>query len=202
MSNISSCVFGLYNTIYDHVVLQKVELGDFTYIANGSNIKNTKIGKFCSIGPDIKCGLGRHPSHTFVSTHPIFFSTLKQAQVSFADKNYFEDFKNIEIGNDVWIGANVIIIDGIEIGNGSIIAANSVVTKDVPSYAIVAGSPAKIIKYRFNEVEIKYLQNIKWWDQELSWIKDNYKTFHDIKLFMDVHGKSPEIPTVSELTSK
>ena len=202
MSNISGCMFGLYNTIYDHVVLQKVELGDFTYIANGSNIKNTKIGKFCSIGPDIKCGLGRHPSHTFVSTHPIFFSTLKQAQVSFADKNYFDNYKTIEIGSDVWIGANVIIIDGVKIGDGSIIAANSVVTKDVPPYAIVAGSPAKIVKYRFNEVEIKYLQNIKWWDKELSWIEDNYKTFHDIKLFMDVHGKTAEIPTESELSSK
>src|SRR6185369_6496772 len=119
MTNISDCTYGLYNTIYDYVVLQKVELGDFTYIANGSNIKNTKIGKFCSIGPDIKCGLGRHPTHTFVSTHPIFFSTLKQAQITFADKNYFEDFKKIEIGNDVWIGANAVIVDGVKIGDGA-----------------------------------------------------------------------------------
>jgi acetyltransferase-like isoleucine patch superfamily enzyme len=109
MSNISNCNFGHYNTVYDHVVLQKVELGDFTYVANGSNIKNTNIGKFCSIGPDIKCGLGRHPAHTLYR-HIQSFSTLKQAQITFADKNYFEDYKNIEIGNDVWIGANAIIL--------------------------------------------------------------------------------------------
>ena len=199
MTNISDCTFGIYNNIYDYVVLQKVELGDFTYIANGSNIKNTKIGKFCSIGPDIKCGLGRHPTHTFVSTHPIFYSTLKQAHISFADKNYFEDFKKIDIGNDVWIGANAIIVDGVEIGDGSIIAANSVVNKNVPPYAIVAGTPAKIVRYRFNDVEINYLLNHKWWERELSWLRNNYKLFHDIKLFLDVHANVEEKSKGTEL---
>jgi acetyltransferase-like isoleucine patch superfamily enzyme len=188
MSSVSNCVFGIYNTIYDHVVLQNVELGDFTYIANGSIIKFTKFGKYCSIGPDIKCGLGRHPTHTFVSTHPIFFSTLKQAQVTFADNNYFEEYKKIVIGNDVWIGANVIIVDGVEIRDGSIIGANSVVTKNVPPYAIVAGTPAKIVRYRFNEVEIQFLLKYKWWDRDVSWIKENYKIFHDIKYFTEYHG--------------
>jgi acetyltransferase-like isoleucine patch superfamily enzyme len=200
MTNIFDCTYGLYNTIYDYVVLQKVELGDFTYIANGSNIKNTRIGKFCSIGPNIKCGLGRHPTHTFVSTHPIFFSTLKQSQLSFADKSYFEDFKNIEIGNDVWIGANAIIVDGIKIGDGVIIAASSVITKDVSPYAIMAGSPAKAVRYRFNETEIQYLLKLKWWDRDLSWIKENYKSFHDIKVFMDVDADREENAKVSELS--
>jgi acetyltransferase-like isoleucine patch superfamily enzyme len=184
------------------VILQKVELGDFTYVANGSNIKNTNIGKFCSIGPDIKCGLGRHPAHTFVSTHPIFFSTLKQAQITFADKNYFEDYKNIEIGNDVWIGANAIILDGIKIHDGSIIAANSVVTKNVPPYAIVAGSPAKIVKYRFNEDEIQYLLQNKWWERDVSWIKDNFKLFHDINMLMDVLADKKANATDSEMSSE
>jgi acetyltransferase-like isoleucine patch superfamily enzyme len=192
MTNISNCDFGYYNTIYDHVVLQEVEIGDFTYIANGSSIKRTKIGKYCSIGPDVKCGLGRHPSHTFVSTHPMFFSTLKQSQITFADKNYFDDFKRVEIGNDVWIGANAVIVDGLMVEDGAIIAAGSVVTKNVPPYAIVAGIPSEIVRFRFEEDERQYLLKFKWWDKEFEWVKKNYKLFHDIKEFMKRLSKPNE----------
>jgi acetyltransferase-like isoleucine patch superfamily enzyme len=182
MTNISNCEFGKYNTIYDHVVLIDVKLGDFTYIAKGSIISQTQIGKYCSVGPDIKCGLAFHPNQIFVSTHPVFYSLVKQTQITFADQNYFEEYKHITIGNDVWIGANVVIVGEIEIGDGAIIATGSIVTKSVPPYAIVAGIPAKIIRFRFNEDDIKFLLNLKWWDLELPWIKENYKLFHDISL--------------------
>lgn len=186
MTSTSDCVFGHYNTIQNYVAISNVEIGDYSYIGRGSRIGNTKIGKFCSIGPDVKCGLGRHPSQNFVSTHPIFFSTRKQAQVSFADKEYFEEFLRIDIGNDVWIGTNAVILDGIKIGDGAIVAACSVVTKDVPPYAIVAGAPAKLIRYRFNSEEIHYLLKHKWWDRDPAWIKENYRSFHDIKQFINV----------------
>jgi len=185
MSNATNCRFGKYNTIYNNVSLYQVSLGDFTYIASGTKISRAKIGKFCSIGPDCKIGLGKHPTKGFVSTHPIFFSTLKQAQITFADKNYFEEFENIEIGNDVWIGANTIIIDGIKIGDGAIVAAGSVVTKDIPPYAIVGGVAAKIIRYRFDEDEIEKLLELKWWDKDINYLKSNFKKFHDIKEFLN-----------------
>jgi len=181
MSNTTNCVFGIYNTIYNNVTLSEVELGDFTYIAADSNISKTKIGKFCSIGPNCKIGLGKHPVKDFVSTHPIFFSTLKQTQITFADKNYFKEFENIKIGNDVWIGANVIIIDGVNIGDGVIIATGSVVTKDVLDYTIIGGVPAKIIKYRFEDKEIDKLLNLKWWDMDLEYLKNNFTKFHNIE---------------------
>lgn len=182
MTNITNCKFGKFNTIYDHVVLINVTLDDFTYVAQRSNISYSNIGKFCSLGHDIKCGLAFHPNKIFVSTHPIFYSLIKQSQITFADKNYFEEYKQINIGNDVWIGANVTIVGKIEIGDGAIVATGSIVTKDIPPYAIVAGVPAKIVRYRFNEDEIKFLLNLKWWDFEINWIKANYKLFHDIKL--------------------
>lgn len=184
MTNITNCNFGKHNTVYDHVVMKNVSLGDFSYVAYGSNIWNTKIGKFCSIGSNVKCGLGSHPSSTYVSTHPIFYSIDKQVQITFADKEYFEEENSIEIGNDVWIGANVILVGEIKIGNGCIIASGAVITKDVPPYAIVGGVPGKIIRYRFDEKEIKYLLKLKWWDSDIKWLKDNFLLFHDIKTLM------------------
>ena len=185
MSSATNCKFSMYNTIYNDVSLNEVVLGDFTYIAGNTSISKTSIGKFCSIGPDCKIGLGKHPTKDFVSTHPIFFSTLKQAQITFADKDYFQEFENITIGNDVWIGSNVIVVDGVNIGNGVIVAAGSVVTKDIPPYAIVGGVPAKMIRYRFEEEEIEKLLEMKWWEEDVDFLKKNFQKFHDVKEFLN-----------------
>jgi len=182
MSNVSKCKFGMHNTIYEYVSINEVDLGDFSYIACKTSISKTKIGKFCSIGPDCKIGLGKHPAKDFISTHPIFFSTLKQTRITFADRDYFNEFEEIEIGNDVWVGANVIIVDGVKIGHGAIVAAGSVVTKDIPPYAIVGGAPAIFIRYRFEKVEIEELLKMKWWDMDVSYLRDNFKKFHSINV--------------------
>lgn len=185
LSTVYDCTFGVYNKLYDNVSLNKSTLGNFTYIAGNTSISRTTIGKFCSIGPDCKIGLGKHPTKDFVSTHPVFFSTLKQTQVSFADKNYFGEFEDIEIGNDVWLGANVIVVGGVKIGDGVIVAAGSVVTKDIPPYAVVGGVPAKIIKYRFEKEKIEKLLEIKWWDMDVEYLKENFKKLHNIEEFLE-----------------
>ncbi len=186
MSIISKCTFGKFNTIGDYVNISNVKLDDLSYIVSKTSIKNTTIGKFCSIGPNCLIGLGKHPSKDFISTHPIFFSPLKQAQISFCNNSSFEEFQDIIIENDVWIGANVIILDGIKIKTGAIVAAGSIVTKDVPPYGIVGGNPAKLIKYRFSESEIEYLLESKWWEKDLIWLKENYKSFFTFNQFKEI----------------
>ena len=192
-TNIVNCEFGLYNTIYDFVVLCNSSLSDFTYIANNSNIWNTSIGKFCSIGSNVKCGMPSHPSSIFASTHPIFYSTLKQSQITFADKNYYIEENKTIIGNDVWIGSNVIITGGLTIGDGAIIASGAVVTKDIPPYTIVGGNPAKVIKKRFSDDIIEQLLKYKWWDLPIDIIRTRL-----IPYYKDMNKFTEELKLIRE----
>uniref|UniRef100_B8HNB6 Hexapeptide repeat-containing protein acetyltransferase n=1 Tax=Cyanothece sp. (strain PCC 7425 / ATCC 29141) TaxID=395961 RepID=B8HNB6_CYAP4 len=136
-------------------------MGSFSYLGN-AHIAHTSIGRFCSIAPYLFCGAGIHPTN-FVSTSPVFYSILNQCGVSFSNKNHFEEHKETVIGHDVWIGNRVFIKDGIKIGHGAVLGAGTVVTKDVPDYAIVAGVPAKLIRFRFPEEAIEKLLKIQWW---------------------------------------
>lgn len=189
---INSCFFEGHNKIYYNVNLSEVYVGFGTYVSTGTKLVKTKIGRFCSIGSDVKTIIGKHPTQKFVSTHPSFYSTLDQAGFSFVDKNLFseidyidEDNTSIIIGNDVWIGSNSKILEGVKIGNGAIIATGAVVTKDVEPYSIVGGVPAKKIRYRFNEKTRKFLLEFKWWNKDYQWIKNNKNLFADVKLFQN-----------------
>jgi acetyltransferase-like isoleucine patch superfamily enzyme len=179
-------------------IITSSSIGYASYIAENSKIVKTKIGRYTSIGPNVKVILGNHPSHTFVSTHPTFFSTRKQVGFSYTKTQLFPEFaepRDIEkkysviIGNDVWIGAGVMIIDGIEIGDGAIIAAGAVVTKDIAPYSIVGGVPARVIKHRFNESQIAFLLKFKWWEKDHQWLQENYKYFSDIDHFIRKFGR-------------
>ncbi|MGL5271468.1 MAG: CatB-related O-acetyltransferase [Selenomonadaceae bacterium] len=184
-SYVYNSAVGKYNTIYQNVVVSNSSIGDFTYIAPNSEINNTEIGRFCSIGPGVYMGMGEHPTKIFVSMHPIFFSKAKQVQTTFADMNYFSGVSRIFIGNDVWVGSQAIILDGVKIGDGAIIAAGAVVNSDVPAYAVYGGVPAKFIKYRFEEDERNFLLKDKWWNKPEEWLRENYKKFHDIKKYIE-----------------
>lgn len=88
--------------------------------------------------------------------------------MTFSDKNYFEEIKVTHIGNDVWVGANAIVLDGVSIGNGVIVAAGAVVTNSVPDYAIVGGIPARVLRMRFCEEDIERLNELQWWNLSIS----------------------------------
>ncbi len=168
--------------------LRNVSIGDYSYIAKSCTISETNIGKFCSIGPNFCCGLGIHPTNG-VSTSPMFYSTAKQNGISLVSENKMQETKTTVIGNDVFIGANVTLLDGVKIGDGAIIGAGAVVSKEIPPYAIAVGVPAKIIKYRFSEVQIMKLLKIKWWDFDAEKIKDIEKYFFDVNSMINKYCK-------------
>ncbi|PKN02217.1 MAG: acetyltransferase [Elusimicrobia bacterium HGW-Elusimicrobia-1] len=169
-------------------------IGRGTFIAPRSRISGAKVGRFCSIGQNVRTCVGRHPSEKWVSTHPAFFSDKKQAGFTFTpasmfDEHLYVDDKKlfvVEIGNDVWIGDDVIIFDGITIGDGAIVGAGAVVTKNIEPYAIVAGVPAKKLRDRYdNPADAEFLRAFRWWDKDTAWLKSNRDYFKDIKLFTD-----------------
>lgn len=163
MSFCYNSIFGKNNIIYDNCLIVNSKINDYTYIGGDNKIQNAIIGKFCSIGPEVRIGLGIHPLY-LKSTYPGFYTNSEYYRV---EKQYDftgEEYKQVEIGHDVWIGARATILDGVKIGDGAVVAAGAVVTKDVPSYAIVGGVPAKVIKYRFDENRVKELLVEQWWN--------------------------------------
>jgi acetyltransferase-like isoleucine patch superfamily enzyme len=190
MVEIKNCTFGPYNAIYKFARLQNVEFSDFGTIGRNAQVHNTKIGKFSGVGPFSFVGLAEHPSSTFVSPHPLFYSTMGQSSgLVIVEKDLFEEYETTYIGNDVWIGNASSIKQGVTIGNGAIVAAGAVVTKDVEPYSVVGGVPAKLIRYRFTREQIDFLQEFKWWDKDLEWIKANKDLFLNIEDFMAKYGK-------------
>ncbi len=188
----SNHYFEGWNAIGKNTEISYTNVGLGTYINDNCIIRMTKIGRYCSIGNNVQMGIGTHPTKIHVSTHPAFFSTSKACGFTFTEKNTFEELAYIDqerkyvlsIGNDVWVGSNTIFTDGLHIGNGAIIAAGAVVTKDVPPYAIVGGIPAKVIRYKFTDEEIQKLNSIKWWQWDFAKLKQQSHLFNNITEFL------------------
>lgn len=185
-------------------------IGAFTYI-NGkpnnryyyrsTNIDATKIGRFCMISQGCQIGAAAHPTNSLTASAVFsngnfwcdnYYTYPKESVSKWLDEItplYKESISRPlpEIGNDVWIGAGVTIINGVKIGDGAIIAAGAVVNKDVQPYEIVGGVPAKHIKYRFDEQIIKQLIDLKWW---------NYGV--DIMVGINIYDLVPAIRTIKE----
>lgn len=169
--------------LYPPYQLFNVQVGDYTYIQRNCHMNNTVIGKYSSIGSGFSSGMGIHPTNG-ITSNPMFYSTLKQNGFSLTDKTKIAENKPIVIGNDVYVGLNVTVLDGVTIGDGAMLGAGTVVTKDVPPYAIVGGVPARVIKYRFDEKKIEELLKIKWWNFDDDKLQDVERLFFDVDAFI------------------
>jgi len=169
-SNVSfSSSVGKFCIIEKGVYISKDScVGDFSYVNAYSSIENSSIGKFCSISSGVIIGPYEH-DYKFITTHPFY----KHKFYGFSDLKLFKsEVKNkCVLGNDVWIGVNAIIKEGIKIGNGAVVASGSVVTKDVPPYEIWGGVPARFIKSRFDQDIIDSLNDIDWTNKSPEWIQ-------------------------------
>ncbi len=171
--------------------LPKTKIGRYNYGPICHNdVLIESIGSFCSF----VLGSVVVPNHEmqFLTTHPMIYADQTyegiSAYTNFSDAKWYiegvqpkdivKKRKRTKIGNDVWLGRNVIIIDGVNIGNGVIAGAGAVITRDVPDYAVVAGVPAKIIRYRYSPEQIDALNKIKWWDWTDDEIRERYDDFY------------------------
>lgn len=153
-----------------------VTIGKCTYIADTLAVwdKRSVIGSFCSIARNVSIGTGLHPLTT-LTTHSLvrseFFAEEGEIGIVPEHRVDFDRHRPVIIGNDVWIGLNAVIMDGVTVGDGAVIGTSAVVTHDVPPYAIVVGIPARILRYRFDEKTVDRLLKSRWFDRDIEFIK-------------------------------
>ncbi len=162
-------------------------IGKYTIINRGCSLVYATIGNFSSLAGFIQLGAGRHPLN-YIATSEIFYNKNRLAN-QWVKSIEFKGNLPITIGSDVWIGSQAFVMGGVNIGHGAVVGSRSVVTKDVPPYAVVAGVPAKIIKYRFNENVITRLLEIKWWDFDDDEIQRNIDFFREPEINMNTLEK-------------
>lgn len=156
------------------IVENDVTIGDYSYVNKNSSIENCTIGKFCSISSGVYICPFEHDL-SYVSTHPKFYNSNQKKR------------RKVQIGNDVLISLNAVILEGVTIGDGAVIGAGAVVTKDVEPYEIVGGVPAHHINYRFAKETIDYLLKIKWWDWSDKEIDEAKLMFSNINSFRELN---------------
>jgi acetyltransferase-like isoleucine patch superfamily enzyme len=159
---VKNSILGYDSKVESGSIFVSSSLGDYSYCGYDCNILNAEIGKFCSLSNRIVIGGAVHPMH-YVSTSPVFLSHKDSVKTKFSKHDYLPEIRTT-LGHDVWVGENVMIKAGVTIGIGAVIGMGSVVTKDVPAYAVVAGNPARILRYRFDHDVIEALLTSRWWD--------------------------------------
>jgi len=167
-AELKSCRLGQYTAIAERVILREVKVGDFTYFERHAEGIYATIGKFCSIAANTRINALEHPVER-ITTHKLSYRPNEYFRYRGIDAAFLERrrAKHVTIGNDVWIGHGAVVLPGVRVGDGAVIGANAVVTRDVEPYTIVAGAPARVIRRRFEAEVAEMLQSLTWWDWPL-----------------------------------
>ncbi len=152
--------------LWNGVTVNRCRIGAYSYIAPSTNALLTSIGRYCSIGDNVRLGLTQHPVDHLL-TSPIAYKPVFDWHQPYTPPGSWDELRPVEIAHDVWIGAGATVLGGVRLGTGCIIAARAVVTKDVPPYAVVAGIPAKTVKMRFGDTMVERLLALELWRYDL-----------------------------------
>lgn len=164
-ASLTAVTLGAYTEVGARTKLMEVELGDYSYVVNDSDIAYATIGKFTSIAAMTRINPGNHPVERASQSHfsyraSAYFDGENDEDGFFAWRRSYK----VEIGHDVWVGHGAIILPGRRIGTGAVVGAGSVVSKDVPAYAIAVGNPARVLRQRFSDDTAARMQALAWWD--------------------------------------
>ena len=174
------------NYIGKNAFIKNCTVGFGSYAQSGCDLTDTDIGRYTSIGSDVKTVIGSHPTKKLVSLHPALSSVSEVPGFTYVstDRSADDPPERTKIGSDVWIGNDVLIMGGVKIGDGAIVGAGAIVTKDIPPYSVNVGVPAKTIKYRFTEEQKEKLLSDKWWEKDEEWIRSNIDRFADVEEYL------------------
>jgi hypothetical protein len=177
--------FGRYTEVGEHARLADSVLDDYSYLERGCDIMSTDIGKFSNIAAMVRINPGFHPMER-PTLHHFTYRRAKYGLAPEDDASFFEwrRRQRVGIGHDTWIGHGVVIMPGVRIGNGAVIGSNSVVTKDVPAYAIAAGAPAKVLRQRFTRSIASAIESTAWWDWDHDTLAERMDDFCDLRRFL------------------
>jgi phosphonate metabolism protein (transferase hexapeptide repeat family) len=156
---------GAWTAVGPRTTIAESTLGDYSYVMNDGNIIYSEIGKFCSIAAFARINPGNHPLERPALHH--FTYRSRSYQLADEDDRAFFEWRRtskVVLGHDVWIGHGAVVLPGVNIGIGAAIGAGAVVRKDVPPFAVVAGVPAKVIRFRFDDAAQAGLLELAWWD--------------------------------------
>lgn len=188
-SILRDCTFGEFVEIGANNNIQESTIDSYSYTSENCQIIYSNIGKFVNIASYVRLNPGQHPSSRATQHHMLY----RREMFGFGENDLsFFDWRRetkVEIGHDVWIGHNVTIMGGVTVHDGAVLGSGSIVTKDIPPYAIAVGNPARVIKYRFEQRVIEKLQKISWWNWNHETLNDRIDDFNDIEQFIEKYGK-------------
>ena len=182
---VRDCRFGRYTQVGEHSRMDDCLLDDYAYLQQHCDLMSADIGKFANIAAMVRINPGFHPME-YPTLHHFTYRPTMYGMGPEDDAEFFQwrRRQRVVIGHDTWIGHGAVIMPGVRIGNGAVVGSNSVVTKDVPPYAIVGGVAAKVIRQRFPRAIAEALEATAWWDWDHETLTERLPEFKDLRTFL------------------